>query len=107
MQVDKSISKRVEERSLIRANIMNMKREDIFSQFQMNANDRGSQSLQCALLTRRIELLTVHCNANRKDKHCRLALTNLVEKRRKMLKYTKRIAPDLYGDLIVNLGLRK
>ncbi|HEL8437229.1 TPA: 30S ribosomal protein S15, partial [Legionella pneumophila] len=58
------------------------------------------------LITSRIKYLTDHFKENKKDFHSRRGLQELVNKRRKLLKYLKRNDQDRYQTLIQNLGLR-
>ncbi len=69
--------------------------------------DTGSPEVQIAVLTRRIEELSVHLDKNRKDKHSRRGLLGLVADRRKHLKYLEETNKRSYGTLIKKLGLKK
>lgn len=74
---------------------------------QRSAGDTGSPSVQVALLTARIEYLTEHLKANKKDNHSRRGLLSMVSKRRKHLDYLKRKDYNGYKELIAKLGLRR
>ena len=67
----------------------------------------GCSSVQAAILTRKIEKLIEHTRLNKSDKHSRVGLLNLVEKRRKHLKYLKRKDRELYEKTSDALGLKK
>jgi small subunit ribosomal protein S15 len=69
--------------------------------------DTGSPEVQVAILTERINNLTDHFKANHKDNHSRRGLLMMVNKRRTLLAYLKKIDEARYGDLIKKLGLRK
>ena len=69
--------------------------------------DTGSPEVQVAVLTRRIEELSVHLDKNRKDKHSRRGLLGLVADRRKHLKYLEANNKRAYGTLVKKLGLKK
>ena len=71
------------------------------------AADTGSPEVQVALLTARINHLTPHFKANKKDHHGRRGLLRMVSRRRKLLDYLKRTNVDSYRALIQRLGLRK
>ena len=60
-----------------------------------------------ALLTTRINDLTGHFKVHVKDHHSRRGLLRMVNRRRKLLDYLKRISADVYRALIERLGLRK
>lgn len=74
---------------------------------KLHDTDSGSSQVQVALLTRRIEELSVHLNKNHKDKHSRRGLLGLVADRRKHLKYLETTNRRAYGTLIKKLGLKK
>jgi small subunit ribosomal protein S15 len=69
--------------------------------------DTGSPEVQVAILTERINNLTDHFKANHKDNHSRRGLLMMVNKRRSLLAYLKKIDEARYGELIKKLGLRK
>jgi small subunit ribosomal protein S15 len=69
--------------------------------------DTGSPEVQVAILTERINNLTDHFKANHKDNHSRRGLLMMVNKRRTLLAYLKKIDEARYGSLIKKLGLRK
>ena len=71
------------------------------------ANDTGSPEVQIAVLTHRINELTDHFKAHKKDNHSRRGLLKMVSQRRKMLDYLKRTNVANYKKLIESLGLRK
>jgi len=71
------------------------------------ANDTGSPEVQVALLTARINELTPHFKANKKDHHGRRGLLRMVSRRRKLLDYLKDKDFSRYSALIAKLGLRK
>lgn len=73
-----------------------------------SANDTGSTPVQVAMLTKRINDLTEHLKANKKDYACRRGLMILVGRRRRLLNYFKNNnSPDAYKELITKLGIRK
>lgn len=69
--------------------------------------DTGSPQVQIALLSRRIEQLTEHMRAHRKDHHSRRGLLRLVGQRRRLLNYLQRRDLEEYRKLIQELGLRR
>jgi small subunit ribosomal protein S15 len=71
------------------------------------ANDTGSPEVQVAILSERIANLTEHFKTHAKDNHSRRGLLVLVNKRRSLLDYLKKIDQDRYTNLITKLGLRK
>ena len=69
--------------------------------------DTGSPEVQVALLTARIESLSGHFKAHKKDYHSRMGLLKLVAQRRKLIKFLKNTDVQRYRSLIEKLGLRK
>ena len=67
----------------------------------------GSTEVQIALMTERIRDLTEHFKVNPKDHNSRRGLLQLVGKRRRLLRYYKRVNLNGYRDLIAKLELRK
>ena len=80
---------------------------EVVAQYQHVAGDTGSPEVQVALLTARINDLTEHFKAHKKDHHSRRGLLKMVSRRRKLLDYLKRKDADAYRSLIERLGLRK
>lgn len=73
---------------------------------QRAQGDTGSSEVQIALLTGRIEKLTEHLKTNKHDYHTRYGLTNMVSQRRRLMRYLKRVKPDVYRKLIEKLEVR-
>jgi small subunit ribosomal protein S15 len=70
-------------------------------------NDSGSPEVQVALLSARIEQLTQHLAAHKKDHHSRRGLMRLVGKRRRLLDYLHARDFGRYKTLIEKLGIRR
>lgn len=81
-------------------------RDEIIKKYQLNESDRGSTKVQIALLTARINDLTGHFRAHKKDHHSRRGLLKMVGKRRRLLDYLRRNDLEGYRALIAELGLR-
>ncbi|QRN02684.1 30S ribosomal protein S15 [Legionella sp. MW5194] len=79
---------------------------EIVDQNKRTEKDTGSPEVQVSLITNRIQYLTDHFKAHKKDFHSRRGLQELVNKRRKLLKYLKRKDQARYQTLIQKLGLR-
>ena len=69
--------------------------------------DTGSPEVQVAILTERIRNLTEHFKGHHKDNHSRRGLLMMVNKRRSLLAYLKKVDVERYNALIQKLGLRK
>lgn len=83
------------------------KTKEIVGQFRLHDTDTGSPEVQIALLTERINYLTEHFKAHKKDHHSRRGLLKLVSLRRSLLDYLKRNDMERYRTLIERLGIRK
>ena len=79
----------------------------IRKEFQRHDRDTGSSEVQIATLTRRIEHLTQHLKANKKDQSSRYGLIRMVNNRRSLLEYLKREDEARYQQVIKALGLRR
>lgn len=83
------------------------RKQELMQEFAVVANDTGSPEVQVAILTERINNLTVHLKGNHKDFSSRRGLLMLVGRRRRLLKYLKSVDAAKYTTLITKLGIRK
>ncbi|HEV2148983.1 MAG TPA: 30S ribosomal protein S15 [Longimicrobiaceae bacterium] len=81
-------------------------RDAVITKYQAHETDRGSTKVQIALLTARINHLTGHFRAHKKDHHSRQGLLKMVGQRRRLLTYLKKNDLEGYRALIADLGLR-
>ncbi|MFN5759307.1 MAG: 30S ribosomal protein S15 [Sphingomonadaceae bacterium] len=79
----------------------------LVKEFARAEGDTGSPEVQVAILTERINNLTEHFKIHAKDNHSRRGLLMLVNNRRSLLAYLKKIDQSRYLALIAKLGLRK
>jgi small subunit ribosomal protein S15 len=86
--------------------LTSVQKAEIVNNFKRAENDTGSPEVQVSLMTGRIKYLTGHFKEHKKDFHSRRGLQELVNKRRKLLKYLKRNDQSRYETLIHSLGLR-
>jgi small subunit ribosomal protein S15 len=86
---------------------MTINTQEVLAKFQRAPGDTGSPEAQVALLTARINDLTGHFKAHKKDHHSRRGLLRMVSRRRKLLDYLKGKNVEAYRKLIESLGLRK
>jgi small subunit ribosomal protein S15 len=87
--------------------ITNEEKQQIIKDFAVHSSDTGSSEVQVAVLTKRINSLTVHMQSNKKDFSTRRGLLILVGRRNRLLTYVRNQSIDRYKDLIARLGLRK
>lgn len=82
-------------------------KQALIAQHARAKGDTGSPEVQIAILTKRINDLTEHFAAHKKDHHSRRGLLKMVGNRRSLLNYLKKTKPAVYEKLIADLGLRK
>jgi small subunit ribosomal protein S15 len=82
-------------------------KKSIMAEYATHEGDTGSPEVQVALLTARINELTEHLRAHRKDHHSRRGLLMLVGQRRRLLNYLNRQDVDRYRSVVQELGLRR
>lgn len=83
------------------------KKQEFFTQHGKAAENTGSPEAQIALFTYRINHLTDHLKANKKDHSSRLGLLKLVGKRRRLLDYLQKNDIERYRSIIAELQIRK
>lgn len=79
----------------------------VIQNYQRAARDTGSPEVQVALLTTRINQLGEHFAKHKKDMHSRQGLLRMINNRRSLLEYLKRVNAERYKSLIGRLGLRR
>jgi small subunit ribosomal protein S15 len=82
-------------------------KEKIVSDFRAHDSDTGSPPVQIALLSQRITELTEHFKTHKKDHHSRRGLLQMVQQRRSLLAYLKKIDIQQYHEVVKRLGLRR
>jgi small subunit ribosomal protein S15 len=80
---------------------------EIISKFGKESSDSGKSEVQIALLTKRINDLTSHFDAHKKDHHSRRGLMMMVGKRRRLLDYLIKKDIARYRAIIKELNIRK
>ena len=79
----------------------------LVKEYATKAGDTGSPEVQVAILTERINTLTDHFKAHKKDNHSRRGLLTMVSKRRSLLDYLKSKDEARYQALIKRLDIRR
>ena len=82
-------------------------KEKIIKDHKINSKDTGSPEVQISIITNRINYLTEHFSAHKKDHHSKTGLMKLVGQRKRLLEYLKRQDVKRYESLIKKLKLRK
>jgi small subunit ribosomal protein S15 len=83
------------------------KKGGILAQFRRGPADTGSAEVQVALLSARINDLSEHFTAHKRDHSSRRGLVKLVNQRKKHLDYLRVTQPQKYQELVERLGLRR
>ena len=82
-------------------------KQAIMAEYAAHEGDTGSPEVQIAVLTKRINDLTEHLKANKKDHHSRRGLLKMVGRRRNLLAYLQKKDIERYRAIVKKLGLRK
>ncbi|XP_039120609.1 uncharacterized protein LOC120257031 [Dioscorea cayenensis subsp. rotundata] len=83
---------------------MKLELQKVRDEFKMSESDCGSARVQVAQLTTKIKHLSGVLH--KKDKHSRKGLLDMVQRRKKLLKYLRRTDWDSYCIVLSKLGLR-
>ncbi len=83
------------------------RKQEVIKDFATKENDTGSPEVQIAILSERIKNLTDHLSGHMKDHHSRRGLLILVNRRRKLLNYLKKVEFPRYETILKRLGLRR
>jgi small subunit ribosomal protein S15 len=83
------------------------RRASLIKDYATKTGDTGSPEVQVALLTERINSLTDHFKAHKKDNHSRRGLLKMVSQRRGLLDYLKSRDEARYQTLIKRLDIRR
>jgi len=87
--------------------VLKEKKKELIEAFKVHNRDTGSADVQIALLTERINTLSDHFKAHKKDHHSRRGLLSMVGRRRRLLAYLKKKDAKKYKEIIDKLSLRK
>ena len=82
------------------------RKQEIITQYQVHETDTGSADLQVAMLTERINRLSQHLQANKKDHSSRRGLLKLIGQRKRLLSYIQEGSRERYQALFGRLGIR-
>jgi len=80
---------------------------EIIKKFGNTPKDTGSAAVQIALVTERINQLTLHLQSHLKDHHSRRGLLKMVGMRRNLMNYLKGENEGKYKEILETLKLRK
>ena len=83
------------------------KKKEIFAKYGKSEKDTGTSEGQIALFSHRINHLTEHLKANKKDFNTQRSLIMLVGMRRSLLTYLQKTDINRYRAIVKELDLRK
>ncbi len=83
------------------------RKQQIIQDYKLHESDTGSPEVQIAILTQRINELTEHLRAHKKDHHSRRGLLKMVGQRRGLLNYLEKNDIERYRAVVQRLGLRR
>ena len=79
----------------------------VLQKLRLHEQDTGSPQVQIVLLTQRINQLSSHFQAHKRDFNSRQGLLKMVGRRRRLLEYLKRHDEPAYRTILEALSLRK
>jgi small subunit ribosomal protein S15 len=86
--------------------LLQERKHQIISDYQIHETDTGSADVQVAMLTERINRLSAHLRENKKDHASRRGLLKMIGQRKRLLAYISKQDQDRYRGLITRLGIR-
>ncbi|MBF2026380.1 MAG: 30S ribosomal protein S15 [Oscillatoriales cyanobacterium C42_A2020_001] len=86
--------------------LLQERKQEIISDYQIHETDTGSADVQVAMLTARINRLSDHLKSNKKDHSSRMGLLKMIGHRKRLLAYIQKQDNDRYRALITKLGIR-
>ncbi len=84
-----------------------IRKQELIKEFANSEGDTGSPEVQIAVLTERINNLSLHMQSHKKDFHSRRGLLMLVSRRRKLMDYARSEDESRYQSLLKRLGIRR
>jgi small subunit ribosomal protein S15 len=86
--------------------LLQARKQELISEYQVHETDTGSADLQIAMLTERINLLSAHLQKNKKDYSSRRGLLKMIGQRKRLMAYVQKQDSERYRALIQKLGIR-
>lgn len=86
--------------------LLQERKQEIISEYQVHETDTGSADVQVAILTERINRLSLHLRGNKKDHASRRGLLKMIGQRKRLLAYILKQDQERYRALITRLGIR-
>jgi small subunit ribosomal protein S15 len=86
--------------------LLQQRKQELISEYQIHETDTGSADLQVAMLSERINRLSLHLRSNKKDHASRMGLMKMIGTRKRLLSYIQKQDEKRYRALIAKLGIR-
>lgn len=86
--------------------LLQQRKQELISEYQIHETDTGSADVQVAMLTERINRLSEHLRGNKKDHSSRTGLLKMIGQRKRLLAYIQKQDRNRYKALIGRLGIR-
>ena len=86
--------------------LLQARKQELISDYQVHETDTGSADVQVAMLTERINKLSLHLQKNKKDHASRRGLLKMIGRRKRLLAYILNQDQERYRALITRLGIR-
>ncbi len=86
--------------------LLQQRKQEIITDYQIHETDTGSSDVQVAMLTDRINKLSLHLRTNKKDHASRTGLLKMIGQRKRLLAYINKGSQERYRALITRLGIR-
>ncbi|HEY9897497.1 30S ribosomal protein S15 [Phormidium sp. FACHB-592] len=86
--------------------LLQQRKQELISDYQVHETDTGSADVQVAMLTERINRLSLHLKTNKKDHASRKGLLRMIGLRKRLLSYIQKQDNARYRALITRLGVR-
>ncbi len=86
--------------------LLQQRKQEIITDYQIHETDTGSADVQVAMLTDRINKLSLHLRTNKKDHASRMGLLKMIGQRKRLLAYINKGSQERYRALITRLGIR-
>jgi small subunit ribosomal protein S15 len=87
--------------------LLQERKQEIISEYQVHETDTGSAEVQVAMLTERINKLSQHLQGNKKDYSSRRGLLKMIGRRKRLLSYIAKKDVEKYREIIGRLGIRR
>lgn len=87
--------------------LLQERKQELISEYQIHETDTGSVDVQIAMLTDRINSLSQHMQKNKKDYSSRRGLMKMIGQRKRLLAYLSKQDSERYKALIGKLGIRR